>query len=177
MRHSAVSRSKLWAMRGGNPTRLRAGRDGCRCGCHASAREPPTRHRPAGRHPDQRSNREGDSRLRSGGKSCGWPELLVTISFTSRVAIPNSRSRYEINMYFTPTGPCSHGHNDGLGARTTGDLRAGQRAHVTVGISNCPGAVRGDVVYNGNTGAHTNQGCRDGRYWARTTDRGSRRVT
>lgn len=92
-----------------------------------------------------------------GGKSCGWPELLVTISFTSRVAIPNSRSWYEINMHFTPIGPCSHGHNDGLGARTIGDLRTRERAHVTLGISNCPGAVRGDVVYNGNTGAHTNQ--------------------
>jgi hypothetical protein len=92
-----------------------------------------------------------------GGKSCGWPERLVTISFTSRVAIPNAGSWYEINMQFTSTGPCSHGYSPGRGGRTLGDLRAGQRVNKTMGISDCPGIVRGDVVYNGNAAPHARQ--------------------
>jgi hypothetical protein len=91
------------------------------------------------------------------GKSCGWPELLVTISFTSRVAISNGSNWYEFNTQFTPDGTCSHGHNDGLGGRITGDIPAGQRTHLTFGISNCPGVVHGDVVYDSTTGRHTNQ--------------------
>jgi len=92
-----------------------------------------------------------------GGKSCGWPERLVTISFISRVAIPNAASWYEINMHFTATGPCSHGYSPGLGGRTLRDLRAGQRVNDTMGISDCPGIVRGDVVYNGNAAPHAPQ--------------------
>jgi hypothetical protein len=83
------------------------------------------------------------------GKSCGWPLLNVTISFTARVAVPNAASHYEYNLQFTPDGPCSHGHNDGLGGSTLSDLRAGQRVHLNIGISSCPGIVHGAIVYNG----------------------------
>jgi hypothetical protein len=79
----------------------------------------------------------------------GWPTLNVTISFTARIAVPNAASHYEYNIQFTADGACSHGHNDGLGGQTPGDLRAGQRVQLTIGISNCPGVVHGDVVYNG----------------------------
>ena len=90
-----------------------------------------------------------------GNGGCGWPLLNVTISFTARLAVPNAASHYEYNLQFTPDGPCSHGHNDGLGGSTLSDLRAGQRVHLTVGISNCPGIVHGDVVYNGPNAANS----------------------
>jgi hypothetical protein len=82
------------------------------------------------------------------GKSCGWPELLVTISFTSRVAVTQEKTWYRVQLQFTPTAPCSHGHNDGLAAQKTG-VGAGERVHFTIGISDCPGIVRGEVAYNG----------------------------
>jgi hypothetical protein len=90
-----------------------------------------------------------------GGASCGWPELLVTISFTSRVVITNGATWYKVELQFTPTGPCLHGHNDGLAASTTSDVRVGQRVHITIGVSNCPGIVHGAVVYDGSTFPHT----------------------
>jgi hypothetical protein len=91
------------------------------------------------------------------GKHCGWAELLVTISFTSRVTISTGSSWYEFNSQFTPDGPCSHGHNVGLGGRIVGDVSAGLATHLTFGISDCPGVVHGDVVYDSATGPHTKQ--------------------
>jgi hypothetical protein len=72
-------------------------------------------------------------------------ELLIEISFTSHVAIPNSRSYYELNLALTRSHSCTA---DGLGGPTNSDIHAGQRVHTSMFIPySCPGVVRGSVTY------------------------------
>ena len=66
-------------------------------------------------------------------------------SFTSRVAIPNSRSYYEINLAFPQSRRCTTG---GTGGPTNTDIRAGQRVVQRMFVPyGCHGLVHGTVVY------------------------------
>jgi hypothetical protein len=79
------------------------------------------------------------------------PSLLVQISFTSRVAIPNSRSYYEINLALAHSRSCTTG---GTGGPTNADIRAGQRVVRRMFVPyRCPGVVHGTVVYVPTVGA------------------------
>jgi len=91
-----------------------------------------------------------------GGKRCFGQVRNVTLSFVARVGVANPGSWYQFTTLDTPTGPCSDGEG-GDGGRFQDSIRPGQIARTTFQISNCPRSVRGDVVYNGNGGPHTNQ--------------------
>ncbi len=80
----------------------------------------------------------------------GWPALLVQISFTSRIAIPDSRSYYELEL----TLPHSHGcTTGGLGGPTNSDIRVGQRVVTSMFVPyRCPGVVQGTVAYRRKVG-------------------------
>jgi hypothetical protein len=91
-----------------------------------------------------------------GGKRCEGQLRNVTLSFVARVGVANPGSWYQFNTLDTPTGPCSDAEG-GDGGRFQQDIRPGQLAQATFQITNCPRSVRGDVVYNGNSGPHTNQ--------------------
>jgi hypothetical protein len=79
----------------------------------------------------------------------GPPELLVEISFTSRVAIPDIHSYYVFNLV-EPISADGCGGESGL---TTADIAAGQRASVRLLVPyRCKGLVRGNVTYIAPTG-------------------------
>jgi hypothetical protein len=81
----------------------------------------------------------------------GPPELLVKISFPSRVAIPNSGSWYETELTFPRRRGCTTG---GSGGPTNSDIRAGQRVVQNMFVPySCPGTVRGTVTYVPTVGA------------------------
>jgi hypothetical protein len=77
--------------------------------------------------------------------SGGWPSLLVQISFTSRIAIPNGRSYYEVNLTMPHSRTCTTG---GEGGPTNSDIHRGQRVITRMFIPyRCPGVVHGSVTY------------------------------
>ena len=84
----------------------------------------------------------------------GPPSLLVEISFTSRIAIPNSRSFYEFNLTLprgsrTCTGAGEFGPTDA-------DIRPGQHVSTRMFVPlGCPGLVRGTVSYVATVGPAT----------------------
>jgi len=83
--------------------------------------------------------------------SGGQPSLLVRISFTSRVAIPNSASYYEIELHYPHSRGCTTG---GSGGPTNSDIRAGQRVTWSSLVPySCPGVMRGTVTYVPTEGA------------------------
>jgi hypothetical protein len=83
----------------------------------------------------------------------GPPALLVDIAFTSRVAIPDSRSYYEIEMSYPHHHGCSSG---GSGVPTNSDIRAGQRVSKWTFVPyECAGVVHGSVKYIPTDGAAT----------------------
>ncbi|HLM85383.1 MAG TPA: hypothetical protein VK272_04250 [Solirubrobacteraceae bacterium] len=75
----------------------------------------------------------------------GQPELLVQVSFVSRVAIPNSASYYETEMTLPRSRGCTSG---GLGGPTNSDIRAGQHVVQRMFLPySCPGVVHGTLSY------------------------------
>jgi hypothetical protein len=77
--------------------------------------------------------------------SGGWPSLLVQVAFTSRVAIANSASWYEIEMSYPHPRGCSTG---GSGGPTNSDIHAGQRIVERMFVPyRCHGVVHGTVTY------------------------------
>lgn len=77
--------------------------------------------------------------------SGGWPSLLAQVSFTSRVAIPDSASFYDIEFSYPHSHGCSTG---GSGGPTNADIRAGQRVTEWMLVPyRCPGVVHGKVTY------------------------------
>jgi hypothetical protein len=80
----------------------------------------------------------------------GWPALLVQISFTSRIAIPDSRSYYEFELTLPHSPGCT---TSGLGGPTNSDIRAGRRVATSMFVPyRCPGVVHGTVAYRAKTG-------------------------
>jgi hypothetical protein len=79
--------------------------------------------------------------------------LLVYIGFTSRVAIPDSRSYYEIELSFPHRHGCGSG---GAGVPTDSDIRAGERVRKWTFVPySCAGRVHGSVSYIPTEGAAT----------------------
>ena len=79
------------------------------------------------------------------------PSLLVRVSFTSRVAIPNSASYYEIELHYPQDRGCTTG---GTGGPTSSDIRAGQRVTQSSLVPySCPGVMHGTVSYVPTEGA------------------------
>jgi hypothetical protein len=80
----------------------------------------------------------------------GAPSLLVEISFTSRVAIPNSRSLYHFDLTLARSRGCTEG---GMGGPSLTDIRTGQRVSTRMFVPyHCPGVVHGSVSYVATTG-------------------------
>jgi hypothetical protein len=81
----------------------------------------------------------------------GWPSLLVQVSFTSRVAIPDSHSYYRIEMSYAHHRGCTTGAS---GGPTDSDIAAGQRVvQRSLVPYRCPGIVHGTVNYVATEGA------------------------
>lgn len=96
-----------------------------------------------------------DGRVPSGFRRLtgGAPALLVQVGFTSRVAIPDSRSYYETELSFSRRRGCTVG---GSGGPTNSDIRAGQRVSSWMFVPySCPGVVHGSVSYVPTEGAAT----------------------
>jgi hypothetical protein len=81
--------------------------------------------------------------------SGGQPSLLVEISFTSRVAIPDTSS-YWHDLSFPASPGCPAG---GLGGPTSSDIRAGQRVVIQDFVPyGCPGVFHGRITYRPTAG-------------------------
>jgi hypothetical protein len=79
----------------------------------------------------------------------GQPSLLVEISFTSRVAIPDTSS-YEDFLSYPRSAHCTIG---GTGGPTTSNIRAGQRVVIqTLVPYSCPGVIHGSISYRPTAG-------------------------
>jgi hypothetical protein len=71
--------------------------------------------------------------------------VLVTVSFRTRVAITSSRSSYSVGIVFPRNRTCTAG---GEGGSTFTDYRRGQRVSEQFVLGdNCPGLIRGTVTY------------------------------
>ncbi|MGH2851390.1 MAG: hypothetical protein ACRDLP_12310 [Solirubrobacteraceae bacterium] len=81
-------------------------------------------------------------------KFCGWRRVRVWITFTARAAASAGRSHYTVNMSFTSTAACSHGHPAGQSGPPLTGLHAGQRVRVASPVTDCPGVFHGDVIYD-----------------------------
>jgi hypothetical protein len=74
----------------------------------------------------------------------GQPSLLVEISFTSRVAIPDTSS-YEHFLSYPHSASCTVG---GMGGPTTANIRAGARVVIQELLPySCPGVIHGSISY------------------------------
>jgi hypothetical protein len=75
----------------------------------------------------------------------GAPFVLIDISFTARVPVANSNSRYQMDLSYAGSHGCTIG---GLGGPTNADIHAGQRVHMQdFHPLSCPGPVHGVVRY------------------------------
>jgi hypothetical protein len=82
--------------------------------------------------------------------SGGQPSLLVEISFTSRVAIPDTSS-YELFLSYPRSAHCTIG---GTGGPTSANIRAGERVAVQDLVPySCPGVIHGRITYRPSAGA------------------------
>jgi hypothetical protein len=82
--------------------------------------------------------------------SGGQPSLLVEISFTSRVAIPDTSS-YEHFLSYPPSAHCTIG---GTGGPTSANIRAGERVVIQDLLPySCPGVIHGSITYRPTVGA------------------------
>jgi hypothetical protein len=81
----------------------------------------------------------------------GPPSLLVEISLTSRIAIPDSRSYYNFTVTGARSPTCTV--NAGQFGSTNSDIRAGQRVAMRFLVPySCPGLAHGTVSYIPTTG-------------------------
>jgi hypothetical protein len=93
------------------------------------------------------------ARVPRGFKRLNGGSLLVEISFTSRIAIPNSRSFYEFNLTLPHGATCT---TNGEFGPTNADIRKGQRVTTRTFVPyRCPGLVRGNVTYIATVGPAT----------------------
>ena len=75
----------------------------------------------------------------------GTPFVLIEISFTARLPVANSHSRYQIDFSYAKSPGCTIG---GVGGPTNTDIRVGQRIHMQdFHPLSCPGPVHGAVRY------------------------------
>ena len=75
----------------------------------------------------------------------GAPFVLIDISFTARLSVPNSHSRYQMDLTYAGSHGCTVGGVDGP---TNADIRAGERVHMQdFHPLSCPGPVHGVVRY------------------------------
>jgi hypothetical protein len=75
----------------------------------------------------------------------GQPSLLALVSFTARVAVPDSASFYETELTYPHSRGCNTG---GSGGPTNSDLRAGQRVTESMLVPYvCAGVFHGKVTY------------------------------
>jgi hypothetical protein len=75
----------------------------------------------------------------------GAPFVLINVSFTARLPVTNSHSRYQITFSYAKSHGCTVG---GIGEPTNVDIHAGQRIHMQdFHPLSCPGAVHGIVTY------------------------------
>ncbi len=82
--------------------------------------------------------------------SGGQRSLLVEISFTSRVTIPDSRSYYEFSLSYPHSRSCTVG---GTFGPTNSDIRAGHRVlYQELAPYSCPGVVHGSIRYVSSAG-------------------------
>jgi hypothetical protein len=81
--------------------------------------------------------------------SGGQPSLLVEISFTSRVAIPDTSS-YELFLSYPRSAHCTIG---GTGGPTSANIRAGQRVVMQDMVPySCSGVIHGSITFRTTTG-------------------------
>jgi hypothetical protein len=87
-----------------------------------------------------------DGRVRRGfSRITGAPLVLIDISFTARLPVANSHSRYQIDFSYASSPGCTVG---GVGGPTNADIHAGQRIHMQdFHPLSCPGPVHGVVRY------------------------------
>ncbi len=87
-----------------------------------------------------------DGRVPRGfSRMTGAPFVLIDISFTARLPVANSYSRYQIDISYAKSRGCTIG---GVGGPTNADIHAGQRIHMQdFHPLSCPGPVHGAVRY------------------------------
>jgi hypothetical protein len=75
----------------------------------------------------------------------GAPFVLIDISFTARLPVTNSHSRYQVDFSYASSPGCTVG---GIDEPTNADIHAGQRIHMQdFHLLSCPGPVHGVVRY------------------------------
>jgi hypothetical protein len=87
-----------------------------------------------------------DGRVPRGfSRMTGAPFVLIDISFTARLPVANSHSRYQMDFSYASSPGCTVGGGD---EPTNADIRAGQRIHMEdFHPLSCPGPVHGAVRY------------------------------
>jgi hypothetical protein len=80
----------------------------------------------------------------------GQPELLVDISFVSRVSIPDTSS-YQDELRYPPSRRCTIG---ATGGPTLANIHAGERVVIQELVPySCPGVIHGSIAYRPSAGS------------------------